>query len=57
MRKYVIFSLLAIILISCNKPIPFNKDEWTKCGGFDGRNFIGDDFFIDGNTRYKWRCG
>jgi hypothetical protein len=54
-EKNLILTLLGItcILVSCNKPIPFNKDKWVKCGGFDGRYFIGDDHFVEGNTRYK----
>jgi len=56
----IIFILLSICLFyGCsnmdffNKPIPFDKDKWVECGGFDGRYFVGDDIFVKGNTRYK----
>lgn len=41
-----------LILVSCNRPTPFDKDTWIKCEGFEGRNFLRDDY-IAGNTRYK----
>jgi hypothetical protein len=49
--------LLIFFIFSCgiiiNNPLPFDKDEWIKCGGFDGKNYISDDLFVSGNTRYR----
>ena len=55
-RKYIgLFILLGVIcsIISCDRPMPFDKDKWLECGGFDGRFFINDDHFVDGNIRYR----
>jgi len=53
--KYAIPILLGITftLVSCSRPIPFNKEEWMKQGGFHGRHFINNDIFVKGNTRYR----
>ena len=54
-RKYILLLLTGItyILISCNNPIPFDKEKWVKCGGFDGRYFINDDYYVETDTRYR----
>jgi hypothetical protein len=45
--------LLGIVVVSCNRPIPFNKEKWMQEGGFNGRHFINDDLLVRGNTRYR----
>ena len=52
------FGLLVLLsaictIISCDRPIPFDKDKWVECGTFDGRCFIGTDDIIKDNTRYR----
>ena len=49
------FILLWIVctVISCDRPMPFDKDKWLECGGFDGRFFINDDLFVEDNIRYR----
>ena len=53
--KYVALALLGITftLVSCDRPMPFDKERWTQSGGFQGRHFIQDDIFVRGNTRYR----
>ncbi|MDD3692260.1 MAG: hypothetical protein PHO77_09310 [Bacteroidales bacterium] len=52
---FLVFCLLSIasIFVACEKSIPFIKDKWTKCGGFDGDYWINCDVFVTGNERYK----
>ena len=47
-KKHIMFILLGIIcsFISCNKPIPFNKEKWKKHISFEGHE-------VYGNTRYR----
>jgi len=54
-RKHILLILLGItsIFVSCNRPIPFNKEKWMRCGGWEGDYFISDDYFVSGNTRYR----
>ena len=57
--KFAIIILLGAICIfaSCNnnKPMQFDKERWTQSGGdpFNGNFFLGDDFLVKGNTRYR----
>ena len=55
--KFAIIVLLGAICIfaSCNnnRPMQFDKERWTQSGGWQGCYFIGDDYFVRGNTRYR----
>lgn len=49
---FILLSLTSIF-VACDNSIPFNKDKWTKCGGFDGEYWINSDVYLTDDTRNK----
>jgi len=52
-RKCLVLILLGVVFASCNRPMPFDKERWTRSRGFQGRHFIQNDLFVSGSARYR----